>query len=77
MLAQPPSRENMQKAAEALDKAIKSKPDQYGHSPVFCTLALNAGYPTAVPLKDMPAQVSTNPEFYELMRKIYGEKEGT
>ena len=70
-LRKPATPEAMKEAAEAFDKyrqveLAKGK----GSRPTLVTLGKSRGYPNAVPLDKIPEQLATNPQFYNLMKRI-------
>lgn len=64
----PATPEAMKAAGQAAEKYIKAQP--LGSKPMLVTLAYGRTYPTAIPLEEIPKQIATNPEFYELMKKV-------
>jgi len=70
-LRKPTTPEAMREAAEAFEryrvvKLAKSK----GSKPTLVTLGWGRGYPNAVPVDKIPEQLATNPNFFNLMKRV-------
>ena len=76
-LKEPANPESMKRAAEEFKRweAQQRAAGKKRSTPVICSLGYKKKYPSAVPLDKVSDEIATNPEFYELMRKVVGGKE--
>lgn len=68
-LRKPPTPETMKEAAEAFRRYQQAKGAKRSR-PVLVSLGLGKTYPSAIPLEQIPDQLRTNPEFFDLMKRI-------
>lgn len=74
-LRKPVSKEAMKEAAAAFRRyEIVKLAKQKGSRPTLVSLGYKKTYPHAIELKDIPKELETNPEFYNLMGRIVKEK---
>ena len=74
-LRKPATPEAMKEAAEAFAQYRKVSLGKRNSRPTLVNLGRGTGYPHAVPVDRIPDELATNPQFYELMKKIV-TKEG-
>ena len=76
-LKKPTTPEAMKEAASAFAryrvvKLAKGK----GSKPTLVTLGRGRGYPNAVPVDRIPEQLATNPQFFNLMKRVVAKEKG-
>lgn len=64
-----PTPEAMAEAARAFEEYRKARGGQSSR-PMLVNLGRGKGYPNSVPVEDIPNQLATNPEFFNLMKKM-------
>lgn len=76
-LRKPATPEAMREAAQAFEryrvvKLAKGK----GSKPTLVTLGRGRGYPNAVPVDKIPEQLATNPQFFNLIKRVVAKEKG-
>lgn len=66
ILQKPTTPETMRQAASKLGGMSLSPQSKI----VFCTLGNHLKYPNAIALEELPQHIATNPDFYELFKKL-------
>jgi len=69
-LRKPATPEAMQEAAQAFAQYNKVSLGKGNSRPTLVNLGKGTGYPNAVPVDKIPEELATNPQFYNLMKKI-------
>jgi hypothetical protein len=72
-LRKPATPEAMQEAAEAYAQYSKVSLGKSSR-PTLVNLGKGTGYPHAVPVDQIPDELATNPQFFELMKKIVAKE---
>jgi len=72
-LSQPANPESMQQASRAFANYRQVELSK-GHNSTPTLVTLSKGLPAAVPVDQIPQEIATNPEFYNLMRKIVAKE---
>ena len=76
-LQAPATPEAMQQAAAAFRQyhATNLSPASLGMKsrPMLVSLGLGTSYPSAIPVDQIATQIETNPDFYNLMKKVIGK----
>lgn len=73
-LRKPATPEAMQEAAAAFAQYSKVSLGKGNSRPTLVNLGKGTGYPHAVPVDKIPDELATNPQFFELMKKIVAKE---
>lgn len=68
-LKKAPTPEAMAEAARAFAQYRVARGAE-ASKPMLVNLGRATGYPNAIPLDEIPNQLTTNPEFFKLMKKV-------
>lgn len=70
-LKKPATPEAMKEAAQAYERYNAAKLAQgKGSKPTLVSLGRGKGYPNAVPVDKIPEELTKNPNFFNLMKKV-------
>jgi len=69
-LRKPATPQAMKEAAQAFAQYEKASLGKANSRPTLVNLGRGTGYPHAVPVDKIPGELATNPQFYNLMKKI-------
>ena len=73
-LSKPATPEAMQEAAQAFAQYQKVSLGKGNSRPTLVNLGRGTGYPHAVPVDQIPDELATNPQFYNLMKKMVAKE---
>ncbi len=73
-LRKPATPEAMREAAQAYAQYSKVNLGKGSSTPTLVNLGKGTGYPHAVPVDKIPDELATNPQFFELMKKIVAKE---
>lgn len=73
-LQKPATPEAMKEAGSAFAQYQKVGLGQRNSRPTLVNLSKGTGYPHAVPVDQIPNEIATNPQFYNLMKKIVNKE---
>jgi len=73
-IGKPVTPEAMREAAQAFAQYSKVSLGKGNSSPTLVNLGKGTGYPHAVPVDKIPDELATNPQFFELMKKIVAKE---
>ena len=73
-LRKPATPEAMREAAQAFAQYSKVSLRKGNSTPTLVNLGKGTGYPHAVPVDKIPDELATNPQFFELMKKIVAKE---
>jgi len=76
-LRKPVTPEAMQEAASAFSRyQVVQLAKGKGSKPTLVSLGRGKGYPNAVPVDKIPEQLATNPQFFNLMKRVVAKEKG-